>query len=135
MLSHFSHVRLFEVLCPWDSPGKNIELGCHFLLQVIFLTQGLNLLLLHLLHWQADSLPLRHLGSHCLVCVCVLVAQSCLSLCDPMDCSFQAPLSMGFSRKVYWSGLPFSPLGDHPCPRDQNHVSYISCIGRWVLYH
>ena len=28
----------------------------------------------------------------------------------------QAPLSMGFSRKVYWSGLPISPLGDHPHP-------------------
>ena len=34
--------------------------GCHFLLQGIFLMQGSNL---HLLHWQADSLPLRHLGS------------------------------------------------------------------------
>ena len=30
---------------------------CHFLLQGIFLTQGLNLHLLHLLHWQVDSLP------------------------------------------------------------------------------
>ena len=47
-------------LCPWDSPGKNTGLGCHFLLQRIFLTQGLNRCLLH---WQADSLPLNHLGS------------------------------------------------------------------------
>ena len=31
--------------CPWDSPGKNTGVGCHFLLQGIFLTQGLNL------HW------------------------------------------------------------------------------------
>ena len=39
----------------------------------------------------------------------VLVAQSCLILCDPMDC--RAPLSMGFSRQEYWSRLPFpSPL-------------------------
>ena len=36
---------------------------CHFLLQELFLTKDLNLHLLHLLHWQADSLPLRHLGS------------------------------------------------------------------------
>ena len=36
-------------------PGKNTRMGCHFLLQGIFLTQGSNLLLLHLLHWQADS--------------------------------------------------------------------------------
>ena len=33
--------------------------GCHFLLQGIFPTQGLNP---HLLHWQEDSLPLSHLG-------------------------------------------------------------------------
>ena len=49
-----------RLLCPWGSPGKNIGLGCHALLQGIFLTQGLNLCLLH---WQADSLPLVHLGS------------------------------------------------------------------------
>ena len=38
-------------------------MGCHFLLQEIFPTQGSNQHLLHLLHWQADSLPLSHLGS------------------------------------------------------------------------
>ena len=48
----------FGLLCPWDSPGKNTGVGCHFLLQGIFLTQGSNPRLLHLLHWQADSLPL-----------------------------------------------------------------------------
>ena len=37
--------------------------------------------------------------------------QSCLSLCDPIDSSHQAPLSLGFSRQEYWSGLPFpSPM-------------------------
>ena len=30
------------LLCPWDSPGKNTEVGCHALLQGIFPTQGLN---------------------------------------------------------------------------------------------
>ena len=44
--------------CPWDSPGKNTGVGCHALLQGIFPTQGLNLHLLLLLHWQAGSLPL-----------------------------------------------------------------------------
>ena len=39
------------------------EVGCHFLLQGIFSTQGLNPCRLHLLHCQADSLPLSHLGS------------------------------------------------------------------------
>ena len=40
--------------------------------------------------------------------------QSCLALCDPMDYSArQAPLSMGFSRQKYWSGLPCpSPMYD-----------------------
>ena len=47
----------------WDFPGKNTGVGCHFLLQGIFLTQGSNPHLLHLLHWQVDSLPLCHLGS------------------------------------------------------------------------
>ena len=37
---------------------KNTGVGCHFLLQRIFLTQGSNSILLHLLHWQMDSLPL-----------------------------------------------------------------------------
>ena len=54
-----------RLLCPWDVPGKNNGVGCHFLLQGLFLAQGSNLHLLHLLHWQADSLPLSHVGSPC----------------------------------------------------------------------
>ena len=43
----------------------------------------------------------------------MLVAQSCPTLCDPMDCTAcQALLSMGFSRQGYWSGLPFPSPGD-----------------------
>ena len=44
------------------------------------------------------------------------VAQSCLTLCDPMTVAYQAPLFMGFSRQEYWSGLPFPSLGDLPNP-------------------
>ena len=33
-----------------------------------------------------------------------------------MDCSLQAPLSMGFSMQEYWIGLPFPPPGDLPDP-------------------
>ena len=37
--------------------------------------------------------------------------KSCLTLCDPMDCSHQSPLSLGFRREPYLSGLPFpSPI-------------------------
>ena len=44
------------------------------------------------------------------------VAQLCPTLCDPMDCSLPVSSSMGFSRQEYWSGLPFSSLGDLPNP-------------------
>ena len=49
-----------RLLCPWDFPGKNGAVDCHFLFQGIFLTQGLNP---HLLHWQRDALPLSQQGS------------------------------------------------------------------------
>ena len=49
-----------RLLCPWNSPGKNTGVGCHFLLQGIFPIQGSNP---HLLHWQVGSLPHHHLGS------------------------------------------------------------------------
>ena len=49
--------------------------------------------------------------------VCVRsVAQSCLTLCDPMYCTHQTPLSMEFSRQESQSGLPFPPPGDFPDP-------------------
>ena len=43
-------------------------------------------------------------------------AQLCLILSDPMDYSCQSLLSMGFSRKEYWSGLPFPSPRDLPDP-------------------
>ena len=52
-----------RLLCPWGSPGKNPGVGCHALLQGVFLTQGSNLRLLHLRHRQAGSSPLTRLGS------------------------------------------------------------------------
>ena len=67
--SHRSYNRVCSVallgptLCdPMDCspPGKNPGVGCHFFLQGIFLTQGLNL---HFLHWQVDFLASSHLGS------------------------------------------------------------------------
>ena len=62
------------------------------------------------------------------------VVQSCPTLCNPMDCSPPGSLSMGFSKQEYWNGLSF------PSPRDLfnpgiKHVSYIPCIGRWILSH
>ena len=44
------------------------------------------------------------------------VAQSCPTLCNPMDLAHQAPPSMEYSRQEYWSGLPFPSPGDLPDP-------------------
>ena len=111
---------------PWDSPGKNTGVGCHFLLQC------------------------RKVKSES------EVAQSCPTLSDPMDCSLpgssnhgifqarvldwgamlllllscfsrvrlcatpetaahQAPPSLGFSRQEHWSGLPFPSPQNSKC--------------------
>ena len=67
----FACVQSCPTLCkPMDcSPpgsfvlGENPGTGCHFLFQGIFPTQGSKVCLLRFLHWQADSLPLCHLGS------------------------------------------------------------------------
>ena len=79
-LIYYTHVCLVAQLCPtflwphglqptrllypWNFPGKNTGVGCHFLLQGIFPTQRSNLCLLGLLYWQVDSLPLGRLGSY-----------------------------------------------------------------------
>ena len=42
------------------------------------------------------------------------VAQSCPALCNPWTVAYQAPLSMGFFRQEYWSGLPFPSPEDLP---------------------
>ena len=107
--------------CPWDFPGKNTRVGCHALLQGIFLMQGLNPHLLRLLHWQVGSLPLASPGNIRLTlkpCIsnsreCLLCHFSCLQLLEsPCTEARQTPLSMGFSRQEYWSGLPFPSPGD-----------------------
>jgi len=49
-------------------------------------------------------------------CVPAKSLQSCLTLCDSMDCSHQAPLPVGFSWQEHWSGLLCPPPGDLPDP-------------------
>ena len=65
---------------PWDSPDKITGVGCHFLLQCMKVTSESE------------------------------VAQSCLTLSDPMDCSPPASSVHGFSRQEYWSGVPLPSL-------------------------
>ena len=48
--------------------------------------------------------------------------------------AYQTP-SMGFSRQEYWSGWPFPSPGDLSDPRIKSISHYVSCIGKWVLYH
>ena len=48
--------------------------------------------------------------------VCSKLLPSCPNLCNPMDYSLPAPLSVGFSRQEYWSGLPCASPGDLPHP-------------------
>ena len=50
------------------------------------------------------------------ICVHAKSLQSCLTLCDPKDCSRQAPPPTGFSRKEHWRGLPCPPPGGLPDP-------------------
>ena len=65
----------------------------------------------------------------------LFVAQLYPTLCDPMDYS-----QPGFSvhgilqaRVLRWVAVPFSRGSSQP--RDQTHISYVFCIGRWVLFH
>ena len=65
---------------PWDSPGKNTGVGCHFLLQCMKVKSENE------------------------------VAQLCPTLATPRTAAYQAPLSMGFSRQEYWSEVPAGPV-------------------------
>ena len=69
-----------------------------------------------------------------LISMCVH-AQSCLTLCDPMDCSPPGSSVHGIlqARILEWVAISFSRGSSHPRARTQ--VSYIPCIGRQVLYH
>ena len=84
-----------RLLYLWNFPGKNAEVGCHFLLLGIFPSQGSKLSLSHLLHGQVDSIPLAPPGYESSVTLFLQTegsvqfssVQSCLTLCNPMDCS------------------------------------------------
>ena len=55
------------------------------------------------------------------ICMCMLSHFSCVRLfATPSTIAYQAPLSMGFSRQEYWSGLPCPSPGESPWPRDRN---------------
>ena len=71
-----------KLSCPWDSPGKNTEVGCHVLLQCMKV--------------KSES----------------EVAQSCPTLSDPMDCSLPGSSIHGIfqARVLEWGAIAFSDL-------------------------
>ena len=125
VLSCFSYVWLFltpwtvatRLLYPWDSLCKNTGVGCHALIQVIFLTQRLNPHLLCLLHWQTGSLPLALSGKPISEVKWSEVAQSCLTLRDPMDCSLPGSSVHGIfqARVLEWGAIAFSEEEKRQC--------------------
>ena len=58
-------------------------------------------------------------------------AQSSLTFATPWTVANQAPLSTGFPKQEYWSGLPLPSPGEYSWLREWTHVS---CIGRWIFY-
>ena len=85
-------------------------------LTLLLFSPGTLGLLLSEMGWWEDPLPKAPVMMK-VIHVCVLFAQSCLTHCDPWTVAWQAPLSMGFSRQEYWSGLPFPSPGDLPNSR------------------
>ena len=64
-----------------------------------------------------------------------LVAQPCLTLSTPWTVAHQAPLSVGIlqARILEWVALHSSRGSSQP--QDRTCISFVSCCGRWVLYH
>ena len=92
-------------------------------------------------HKSTLIIKLLQLGMNIRVCVYVCVythiqsLQSCLTLCDSMDCSQPGSSVPGIlqARVLEWVAIPFSRRSSWP--RDRTHVSCVSCIGRRILYH
>ena len=96
-----------RLLCPWDSPGKNTGVGCHFLLQRIFLTQESNP---GLLHCRQLIYQLSYKGSICIAAAAAKSLQSCPTLCDPIDGSPPGSAVPGIlqARTLEWVAISFS---------------------------
>ena len=114
---------LHSVLGPWDtdtdqSSWAQVNLIKNNLFEQFLLAISLTKIVSSLLSYKTNA------GIKCSLFytmkVKVIVAQSCLNLCHPWTVVHQAPLSMGFPRQEYWSGLPFPPPGDLPNPGNES---------------
>ena len=72
---------------------------------------------------------------HIYICFSVKSLQSCLTLCNNIDCSLPGSAVHGIlqARRLKRVAMPSSR--GFSWPRDQTHVSYVSCVGRQILYH
>ena len=61
--------------------------------------------------------------------------QLCLALWDTMGCSPSVSSVHGILQTRILEGVAMSSSRGSSQPRDQTHISHVSCIGRWVLYH
>ena len=115
---------------PWDSPGKNTGVGCHFLLQCMKVKSESEVVQSYptLSDPMDYSLPgssvhgifpgkSTGVGCHCLLLL--LLFSECPTLATPWFVACQAPLSMGFLRQKDWSGLSFPYPEDFPDPRSE----------------
>ena len=125
-----------RLFCPWDFPGKRTGVGCHFLLQMIFPTQGSNPGFLHcrqiLYQLSYKESPVES-GTWSEV-KWSEVAQSCPTLCDPMDCSLPGSSVHGIFQAIVleWVAISFSRGSSQP--RDWTWVSLIvdRCFTIWA---
>ena len=111
------------LLCPWNFPGKNTGVGCHSLLQRIFLTLGLR-------HCRQTLYPLNHQGSPRVVygssTVCAVKSlQLCPTLCNSLDCSPPDSSVFGDSPARTLECVAMLSSRGSSEPRDQ---TLISCV-------
>ena len=86
--------------------------------------------------WGPSAIPRNVRNTHFLgssdLHVCSVV---CLTLGDPMDCSLPDPSVHGISQARLLEWVAISSSGRSSQPRYRTCISYISCIGRWILFH
>ena len=107
--------------CPWDFPGKNAGVDCHFLLQGIFLTQESNP---GVPHCRQTLYHLSHHGVEVYYKDSCLLTKSWPTLATLWTVDYQAPLSMGFPRQEYWSTSHFFLQGIFLTQESNLHLLY-----------
>ena len=96
--------------------------------------QGLSL---HILHWQAGSVPQSHLGAlyiHCAVLCCAWSLSPVWLFAAPRTVASRRLCPWGFSRQEYWSGLPFPPPANLPNPgiEPRSLTLQAACLTIWA---